>query len=318
MEFFDTSDLKTDEIFLLLTKTCEAQPEKKWLPVYYFDICLPDGEKIGHCDLRIGHNEKTYIGGNIGYGIDEARRGHHYAAKACRLLFRLAVKHGLDHLFITCVPENTASARTCENAGGRFVEETDIPPDNEMYGEGKRRVRIYRFDLRKREIESAGLSRKFRVQPLTEDDIPRVFALCRENPLYYQHCPPFVTPESIRRDMQALPPGKEPQDKHYLGYFDGDELIAVLDLINGYPNPDTAFFGFFMVAAPYQGRGIGSAIISELCDMLKMQGFAEIRLCRVIGNPQPEAFWRKNGFAETGTAYNTDKYPVIVMKKELS
>ena len=43
MDFFDTSDQKTDEIFLRLTKTCDAQPEKRWLPVYYFDICLPDG-----------------------------------------------------------------------------------------------------------------------------------------------------------------------------------------------------------------------------------------------------------------------------------
>jgi tagatose 1,6-diphosphate aldolase len=67
--FYDISDLKTKEICLQLEKTCEAQPEKKWLPAYYFDICLLDGTKIGKCDLRIGHNEKTYIGGNIGYSI---------------------------------------------------------------------------------------------------------------------------------------------------------------------------------------------------------------------------------------------------------
>ena len=73
--FFDDSDLKTEEIFLKLVRTCDAQPEKQWLPAYYFDICLPDGTKIGHCDLRIGHNEKTRIGGNIGYGIDEPHTG---------------------------------------------------------------------------------------------------------------------------------------------------------------------------------------------------------------------------------------------------
>ena len=67
--FFGVEDLKTDEIFLKLTKTCEEQPEKRWLPAYYLDICLVDGTTIGKCDLRIGHNDKTYIGGNIGYGI---------------------------------------------------------------------------------------------------------------------------------------------------------------------------------------------------------------------------------------------------------
>lgn len=143
----DVSDLRTDEIVLQLERTCGAQPEKRWLPAYYFGICLPDGKKIGYCDLRIGHNDKTYIGGNIGYGIDEPYRGHHYAAKACALLFRLARKHGMDHVIITCVPSNAASSRTCEIAGGRYIETADIPEDNEMYAEGKRKVRIYRFDL---------------------------------------------------------------------------------------------------------------------------------------------------------------------------
>ena len=147
--FYDISDLKTQEICLQLEKTCEAQTEKKWLPAYYFDICLLDGTKIGKCDLRIGHNEKTYIGGNIGYSIDEPYRGHHYAAKACELLFKQARKHDLDYLIITCDPTNAASSRTCELAGGNFIEKTDIPEDNEMYAEGKREVFIYRFDIKK-------------------------------------------------------------------------------------------------------------------------------------------------------------------------
>ena len=145
--FYDTGDLKNDEIYLKLTRTCEAEPEKQWLPAYYFDICLLDGRKIGYCDLRIGHNERTYIGGNIGYGIDEEFRGNHYAAKACKLLFRQARKHDMDYLIITCVPANLASSRTCELAGGKFLEIADIPTDNNMYLEGKRQVKIYRFDI---------------------------------------------------------------------------------------------------------------------------------------------------------------------------
>ena len=145
--FYDTDDLKNQEILLRLERTCEAQPEKRWVPMYYFDICLPDGTKIGHCDLRIGHNDKTYIGGNIGYGIDEPFRGHRYAAKACALLFQLARKHGMDYVIITCDPSNAASSRTCQLAGGKYMETADIPEDNEMYAEGKRQVMIYRFDL---------------------------------------------------------------------------------------------------------------------------------------------------------------------------
>ena len=145
--FYDVADLKTDEIFLKLTKTCGEQPEKRWLPAYYFDICLLNGTPIGTCDLRVGYNDKTYIGGNIGYSVDEEYRGNHYAAKACRLLFKQARKHNLDYLIITCDPENVASYKTCEYADGKHIETTDIPEDNEMYAEGKRKVKIYRFDI---------------------------------------------------------------------------------------------------------------------------------------------------------------------------
>ena len=147
MEFLNTDNLKTNEICLKLDRICEANPEKQWVPAYYFNICLSDGTVIGYCDLRIGHNDKLYVGGNIGYGIDEPYRGHRYAAKACKLLFGLAKRHGLDYVIITCQPDNIASARTCEIAGGEFLEIADIPEDNEMYAEGKRQVRVYRFEI---------------------------------------------------------------------------------------------------------------------------------------------------------------------------
>ena len=143
----DTEDLKNDELILKLDRTCSAEPTKQWVPAYYFDICTLDGTKIGHCSLRIGYNNRIYIGGNVGYAIDEAYRGHHYAAKACRLLFRQARKHGMRFLTISCQPSNIASERTMQIAGGTFVEIADIPKDNDMYAEGKRKVKIYYFAL---------------------------------------------------------------------------------------------------------------------------------------------------------------------------
>lgn len=145
--FLDTSDLQSDEIFLRLVKVSPAVPEKKFLPAYKFEICLPDGTRAGVCDLRIGHNDKTYLGGNIGYSVDEAYRGHRYAAKAVGLLKGLAKKHDMAHLFITCVPENTASEKSILYAGGKYVETRDLPEDNDMYLEGKRRVKIFRISL---------------------------------------------------------------------------------------------------------------------------------------------------------------------------
>ena len=143
--FFDTSFLENDEIRLVLNKTAPADPVRGWVPAYYFDICNLAGEKMGFCDLRIGHTQGTYYGGNIGYTIDPPYRGHHYAGKACLLLFQLAKKHDLGHLIITCNPDNYASRRTCEYAGGQLVEIARLPEDNDMYLEGETHKCIYKF-----------------------------------------------------------------------------------------------------------------------------------------------------------------------------
>lgn len=145
--FINTDFLKNDEIQLMLEKTVEADPEKDWVPAYHFAICNNNGQKMGVCDLRIGHNDKLYYGGNIGYRINEEYRGNHYAGKACLLLFELAEKHDLKYLIITCNPENHASRRTCEYAGGKLLEIVELPEDNDMRGDGETEKCIYRFEL---------------------------------------------------------------------------------------------------------------------------------------------------------------------------
>ena len=145
--FYNTDFLKDDEIFLSLEKTVEADLERNWLPAYHFYICDKQGTKVGKCDLRIGYNENVYYGGNIGYEIDEEYRGHHFAGKACILLFELARKHHMDYLIITCNPNNYASRKTCEFAGGILKEIVELPEDNDMRLEGETHECIYRFDF---------------------------------------------------------------------------------------------------------------------------------------------------------------------------
>lgn len=145
---FDTSFLKTEEIQLVLERTNGADPEKNWLPAYHFDICDRNGNKMGHCDLRIGHNENVYYGGNIGYRVEPEYRGHHYSAKACRLLFELAKLHGLDYVIITCSHDNAASRAILEGLKGEFLETAELPEYNDMRIErGLTHVHVYKFTL---------------------------------------------------------------------------------------------------------------------------------------------------------------------------
>lgn len=161
------------------------------------------------------------------------------------------------------------------------------------------------------------LSRKYAVKLLSDRDVAAVYNLCSKNTLYYDFCPPFVTPESIKADMTALPPGKRREDKFYLGYFDNDNLIAVMDLILGYPDEETAYVGFFMTDVSVQGKGVGSAIISEMSQFICSQGYSDIQLGWVKGNPQAEHFWLKNGFIATGKLYDMDDYTVVEARKNM-
>ncbi|MBR5231106.1 MAG: GNAT family N-acetyltransferase [Clostridia bacterium] len=148
MEFFDTDFLQSDEIKLVLSRVSEGNPERNWVPAYYFDICDLQDNKMGFCDLRIGYTDGLYYGGHIGYTVYEPYRGHHYAAKACKLLFLLAKKHEMDYLYITCNPDNLPSRKTCDYLNGEFLGVAELPEDNDMrLNEGETQKCIYKFLL---------------------------------------------------------------------------------------------------------------------------------------------------------------------------
>lgn len=159
---------------------------------------------------------------------------------------------------------------------------------------------------------------KYQVKKLNKDDLEQILKLCKSNPQFYEYHPPFVTEESILEDMKALPPGKEASEKYYIGFWNGDSLVAVMDLIEGWPREDVAYIGFFMVAAFYSGRGIGTGIIEEVALTLAEEGFARMCLAIDKGNPQSEAFWMKNGFTATGEVRQSEGLVHILMERQLN
>lgn len=167
------------------------------------------------------------------------------------------------------------------------------------------------------QMDITKLSSQFEVRELTVNDVDCIYELSVENPMFYQYCPPFVTKEKILEDMEALPPGMTRKDKFYLGFFKEEKLVAVMDLIFHYPNADTAFIGFFMMAKSEQGKGTGSDIVNECFRFIQGQGYHFIRLGFAKGNPQSEAFWKKNGFAETGVIADNGNYFAVIMQKTL-
>ena len=148
-KFNDYEVLTDGEIEVVVRAKQPADRLKGYVPAYEFDIRLTGKVgSIGSVSLRIGNTEHLVMyAGHIGYGINEEYRSNRYAAKACNLIKRVAIDHGLKTLWITCNPDNYPSRRTCEILGCEFVEIVDLPADTDMYQQGDKRKCRYRWDL---------------------------------------------------------------------------------------------------------------------------------------------------------------------------
>jgi len=162
------------------------------------------------------------------------------------------------------------------------------------------------------------LSNRYTIRNLLPQDAEMIYEVLKKNTIFYEYHPPMVTVESILEDMEALPPDKGYRDKHYIGFFGEGALVAVMDLIEHYPQPGTALLGFFAMNADLQGQGIGTEIISDSIAYLAQVGFKKARLGIDKGNPQSKAFWLKNGFTFTGEEYESDSSTILVMEKTIN
>lgn len=166
-------------------------------------------------------------------------------------------------------------------------------------------------------MELQKVSHRYRIRSLMETDVDDILRLSEGNPMFYQYCPPFVTRESILNDMKVLPIGNLDVKKYYIGFFENKKLIAIMDMVLGYPDEETAYIGLFMVEREVQGCGIGSFIVKEYVEYMRMLGKKTIQLAFAKGNSQSEAFWQKNGFVKTGKEVENDGYIAVCMKREL-
>ena len=146
-------------------------------------------------------------------------------------------------------------------------------------------------------LDIAAFSRRYAVRRMTDADADALLDFCRQNTQFYEYCCAQPSKARVLDDLHIAPPGKDASSKYYVGFYDGATLVAVMDLIDGYPEADCAFIGFFMMDRGLQGRGIGSDIIREVCEYLWKMGFRTVRLAIAEDNPQANHFWRKNGFA---------------------
>lgn len=157
----------------------------------------------------------------------------------------------------------------------------------------------------------------YETRPLREADAEAALALCAGNREYYEYMHSAPSAGALLGDMLALPPGRALSDKYFLGVRDGEGLLAIADLVAGYPDAETAWLGLFMLRAGAQKRGLGRKLAGELFAFLRAAGFARAGLAWVRENPLPGHFWPLLGFVPDGTERPGDGYTLITAYKAL-
>lgn len=193
------------------------------------------------------------------------------------------------------------------------------PADMEAYYPPEKQAQygVLAIGVERVRLDLAALTGDFAVRELSQADVPQMLRLAQGNPLYYEHMRITPDEQNIAETLTALPPRRTMADKHFFGWFDGERLVAMMDLIEHHPQVDSAFIGWFMVDAARQHAGLGRRLIGDVLAWLKVNGLREVRLGRIVGNRQSERFWQVCGFEDNGLGYDTPEYRVAVMAKQL-
>jgi len=147
-EFLDVALPPDGDLQLILAERVLAENGPWGVPAYTFRMQAVSGEYMGRIRLRVGWNEDVIrYAGHVGYAVEPAYRGRHYAERACRLIGPLAKRHGMTNLWITCQPDNMASRRTLERLGAECVGVIDVPPGYPLAAGVERKKMCFRLEL---------------------------------------------------------------------------------------------------------------------------------------------------------------------------
>ena len=167
-------------------------------------------------------------------------------------------------------------------------------------------------------LDIGSLSTQYSVKRIHEEDISAVYRLAKSNSKYYGYMHTVPTRESLTEVITALPDGTSPGSKYFVGFRnDDDVLVAVMDLITGYPEADDAFIGWFMVDGEMQGRGIGSDIFADVRAAMKAADYDYMALSVVKENEEAVRFWKGQGFSIRKESVSFDGYEVYMMDREI-
>ncbi|MGW1343281.1 GNAT family N-acetyltransferase [Kribbella sp. NPDC002412] len=151
------------------------------------------------------------------------------------------------------------------------------------------------------------------LRPIEPADVDALQELIESDSGYTERITGYPPGESDAQSLLMMRPEHLPEDaKLVLGAFQDDHLVAVVDLLRGYPNDHTAFIGLLEVHWNSQGTGLGASTY-ELVQQYVETSWTEVRTLRLAivdtNAHVATGFWLRQGFEPTGEerSYRYDK-----------
>jgi RimJ/RimL family protein N-acetyltransferase len=147
-------------------------------------------------------------------------------------------------------------------------------------------------------VTSAPLLEGFTVRPFEDRDAAPLQALFDADPEFFQGVNGRDIPVTEIRG--AIPPGRTLADKFFFAILKEDRVAGLIDIIGGYPEPDTWHLGFIFLAKEVRGGGVGRRALHAIYDWMKGQGATTIRLGVVEPNTRARWLYASEGFVFKG------------------
>ena len=162
----------------------------------------------------------------------------------------------------------------------------------------------------------------FKIRLLTLQDQEELFKLEQSNPEYhgYFSAEP-LTADEVQHDLTARPDNVATEQKQVFGFYLANRLVAVLDVLNQYPQEQFLFIGLLMVNQAYQRKTIGKVIVTGLMQAALRSNVVCIQLTRVTSDTGVKNFWEQLGFEDGDQLFlplkHGERLPVTTMSRLL-
>jgi len=164
-------------------------------------------------------------------------------------------------------------------------------------------------------LDIQALSTTFDVREVHDSAVTDVQLLARSNRRYWRELGERPTRAAMTAIIKDVPEGAT--EKHFLGFYDeDDELVAVMDLICGYPDSTGALVRWFTVAADRHRQGIGSQLFADVRAALAAQGVTHLML-QVPDHEGSLDFWVEQGFTPTGERNEDGRWPTVTLARDI-